>query len=950
MDDIELLKRRLAREQAARRQAEGILEQKALELYDVNIRLQHLNENLELEIQNKLTELQESEQRYRQLIESIEDIIYKISPDGYFTYISPVAEKLLGYKEHEFVGKHASYFVEQGYKGALITYYQRVLEERKSSTYYELPIIAKDGRTVWIGQTVRIIESNNEIVEMVAVARDVTARKTTELALQTTQIQLTALISSLQSGVMLETQDRQVILANGLFCDLFGISVSAQQLTGLSHTDLEALTGNPVDDPQAFKARTDELLACRQASVGTEVRLSNGRILEQDYIPILIDGMCMGHLWQYTDVTKKNTTRERIRRSEEKYRGIMNNMELGLLEVDNDQTILRAYDRFCKMIGYREDELIGQNAAKMLVPPEFIQVLSEQQQQRRLGTAGSYELQLMRKDGSRIWVLVSGVPIQDEHGAQVGSMGIHYDLTARKQLEQELATAKHLADEARQAEKQFLANMSHEIRTPLNAIIGMSHLLFDTRPTAQQQEYIEILQTSADFLHSLISDLLDMTKIEAGRIEVQSRPFDLAGLMRGTQKVFEMKLQGRPIDIDVMLDARINGDFIGDDVMLNQILTNLVGNADKFTEEGSIQISARIRKEEQNQCWIEFSVTDTGVGIPTEKLGLVFQKFKQVNPQGHKHKGTGLGLAITKELVEIQGGTIQVKSRVGEGSVFTFILPFTRSATQSAPVPVPELSPVPMMEWRLGHVLVVEDNTMNQKYIGSLLNKWGISYTLAPDGMQAIEVCRQHKFDLILMDIQMPVLDGYEATVAIRSTRNPNQHVPIIALTASAMLDHKNIALAAGMDDFLTKPFDPPKLLALLRQYTPAELPDANPSVPIALGLDWRHLHDMYGPDLSTASEMFELFLNDIVPEINRLNDLCTAHDWAEVARLAHKLKPTFSMVGLTELEAKMAQIERSASQNSNSELVVIYCSDIIKHTNEAIPLLKNELQKLAQP
>lgn len=950
MDDIELLKRRLAREQAARRQAEAILEQKALELYDVNTRLQHLNENLELEIQNKLTELQESEQRHRQLIESIEDIIYKISPDGYFTYISPVAEKLLGYKEHEFVGKHASYFVEQGYKGALITYYQRVLEERKSSTYYELPILTKDGRTVWIGQTVRIIEQNNEVVEMVAVARDVTARKTAELALQTTQIQLTALISSLQSGVLLETQDRRIILANGLFCDLFGISVSAQQLTGLCHTELDALTGNPVDDPQGFKARTDALLACRQASVGTEIRLNNGRILEQDYIPILMDGMCLGHLWQYTDVTKKNTTRERIRRSEEKYRGIMNNMELGLLEVDNDQTILRAYDRFCKMIGYREDELVGQNAANMLVPPEFIPVLSEQQQQRRLGTAGSYELQLMRKDGSRIWVLVSGVPIQDEHGAQVGSMGIHYDLTARKQLEQELATAKHLADEARQAEKQFLANMSHEIRTPLNAIIGMSHLLFDTRPTAQQQEYIEILQTSADFLHSLISDLLDMTKIEAGRIEVQSRPFDLAGLMRGTQKVFEMKLQGRPIDIDVMLDARINGDFIGDDVMLNQILTNLVGNADKFTEEGSIQISARIRKEEQNQCWIEFSVADTGVGIPTEKLGLVFQKFKQVNPQGHKHKGTGLGLAITKELVEIQGGTIQVKSRVGEGSVFTFILPFTRSATQSAPVPVPELSPVPMMEWRLGHVLVVEDNTMNQKYIGSLLNKWGISYTLAPDGMQAIEVCRQHKFDLILMDIQMPVLDGYEATVAIRSTRNPNQHVPIIALTASAMLDHKNIALAAGMDDFLTKPFDPPKLLALLRQYTPAELPDANPSVPIDSGLDWRHLHDMYGPDLSTASEMFELFLNEIVPEINRLNDLCTERNWAEVARLAHKLKPTFSMVGLTELETKMAQIERSASQNSNNELVAVYCNDIIKHTNESIPLLKNELQKLAQP
>lgn len=945
MDDLDLLKRRLGREQAARRQAEVILEEKALALYHANTQLQHLNENLEQQIRDKLAELQESEQRYRQLIESIEDLIYKISPEGHFTFVSPVAEKLLGYTSADYFGKHATHFVEESYKQQLIDFYLRMMETRQDSTYNEFPVRAKDGRTVWIGQTVRIIESEGQIVELVAVARDVTARKTAERALQTTQIRLSTLITSLQSGVLVEGEDGRIILANQLFCDIFGISMTPQQLVGLRCTNMDTLSKEKIKNSRAFGAATERLLIQRQASVGEEICMVSGRILERDYIPIFLDDVYMGHLWQYTDVTEKHGARERIRRSEEKYRGIMNNMELGLLEVDNDQTILRAYDKFCEMVGYTESELVGQNAATLLAPAEYLPVIEAQQKQRQLGNASSYELQVKRKDGTPIWVLVSGVPIHDEHGALVGSMGIHYDLTARKQLEHELATAKHIADEARQAEKQFLANMSHEIRTPLNAIIGMSHLLFDTQPSPQQREYIDILQTSADFLHSLISDLLDMTKIEAGRIEVHPRPFDLAGLLRATQKVFEMKLHGRPIDIDVMVDTRITGDFIGDDVMLNQILSNLVGNADKFTEEGSIQITAKLRKEDGAKCWVEFSVVDTGMGIPEEKQNLVFQKFKQVNPQGHKYKGTGLGLAITKELVEIQGGTINVKSRVGEGSTFTFVLPYTKGAAQST-TKREEFNPPPMTDLSLEHVLVVEDNAMNQKYIGSLLTKWGITYTLAADGVQAIEACRQRPFDLILMDIQMPVVDGYEATVAIRNTRNPNQNAPIVALTASAMLDHKSVALAAGMNDFLTKPFDPGKLLALLQQYSATEL--AEQDCESSIQLDQERLSELYGNDWESATHMFDVFLTEIVPELTQLGELCKDRRWSDLARLAHKLKPTFGMIGLPELEAKMDQIEQNANKGTKYELLSVYCGDILTHTNEVIPLLKKEIQKIA--
>lgn len=949
--DIALLERRLTREKTARKQAEAILEKKALELYNANDQLQHLNENLEQQIRDKLAELQQSEQRYRQLIESVEDIIYKISPDGIFTFVSPVVEKLLGFTEFEFVGRHFTEFIQFDYRQLLVTFYQSMLDNRQASTYMEFPVVSKTGQTVWIGQTVRLIEADDQVTELVAVARDVSARKQAEMALKATQIRLSTMITGLQSGVLVKDEQRRVILVNQLFCDIFGITERPDQLIGMDYAKAAESFKHLMTNPDEFVQQAEHLVANRQATVGEEISMVNGRILERDYIPIFQGDEYMGHLWNYNDVTEKYTARERIRRSEEKYRGIMNNMELGLLEVDNDQIITRAYERFCEMLGYSEDELVGQNMTDFLVPAEFIDIIEQQQRERLQGSAGSYEIQMITKGGDRIWTLVSGVPISDENGDVVGSMGIHFNLTERKLLEQELARAKQIADAARQAEKQFLANMSHEIRTPLNAVIGMSHLLFDTRPTQQQREYIDILKTSADFLHSLISDLLDMTKIEAGRIEVHARPFDLAGLLRATQKVFEMKLQSRPISVDVMLDARIIGDFVGDDLMLNQILMNLVGNAEKFTEEGNIQITAKIKKEEEGQFWIEFKVFDTGIGIPEEKIDLVFQKFKQVNPNGHKHKGTGLGLAISKELVEIQGGTISVKSQFGQGSVFTFTLPFAKSLLPAEPKNKAE-GTLALLDGLAGcHVLVVEDNLMNQTYIGSLLTKWKIVYTLATDGKKAVEEAKKQPFDMILMDIQMPIMDGYEATVLIRSTQNPNKNAPVIALTASAMLDHKSIAMEAGMDDFLTKPFDPGQLLTLLQQYIPTKQ-EPNKPVVNEKGLDWERLEDLYGDDTAYASMMFATFLTDVVPELLTIPTLCEDQNWPQLASTAHKLKPTLGMVGLSWLEEKMSQVEKRAARDTVSDEkaeLTNYCNTIVAELKQALPLLEKESQKISQ-
>lgn len=949
MEEIELLKRRIEREQKARKQAEEILETKALELYEANKRLLNLNENLESQIRKGVAELQKTEQRYQELIESVQDIIYKISVDGVFTFVNPVVEKRLGFAESEIIGKNFIEFVLPNYRQDLIAFYSQMVKNRLDSTYKEFPVTTKSGEIVWIGQTVRLIEANNEVMEMVAVARDISDRKSTEDSLRTTQTRLSTLITNLQKGVLVEDENRKIILVNKLFCEVFDIPVNPEDLIGMDCSQSAEQSKHLFQNPEEFIEKINEILVRKEICVEEKIILQDGRIFLRDYIPIYLEGVYRGNLWEYYDITEQHRSQELIRKSEEKYRGIMNNMELGLMEVDTNQMIIRAYDRFCEMVGYSEEELIGRNAQQLFIDDEYRKILENEHIERKKGRASSYELRLNKKDGSKLWAIVSGAPILDENGVLVGSMGIHYDISERKQLEQELELAKQIAEDARQAEKQFLANMSHEIRTPLNAIIGMTHLLFDTRPTNQQYEYLDILKTSADFLLSLICDLLDMAKIEAGRIEVQNHPFDLAGLLRTNQRVFQIKLEGRPIELNLMIDARIVGTYIGDDLILNQALLNIIGNAEKFTEEGSIDITVKLKKEIDGISWIEFRVEDTGSGIAQEKLELIFQKFKQVNSHGNKHKGTGLGLSITKQLVELQGGTITVKSEEGEGTTFAFTLPFKKSEVEIVQN-TNEINFAPSTVEGC-KILVAEDNIMNQKYISSLLTKWNIDFTIALDGKKAVEQAQKQLFDIILMDIQMPNMDGYEATITIRNTRNPNQNTPIIALTASAMLDQKSKALSSGMNDFITKPFAPNNLLIIIQRYLQNAAVDVEKTVgnhKISL-LDYDRLNELYGDDKEYAANMIQTFLEEVLPDFSTIDELMIQNDFDSLTKHVHKLKPTLGMVGLTDLEEQINQFEVKIKQVTDIEVLKPSWNDFQKRMENSLPLLRQELQKLTQ-
>ncbi|HAA16879.1 MAG TPA: hypothetical protein DCE41_36270, partial [Cytophagales bacterium] len=342
------------------------------------------------------------------------------------------------------------------------------------------------------------------------------------------------------------------------------------------------------------------------------------------------------------DITAEKQAQIALGLSEEKYRGIMENMQLGLLEVDNDDIIVRAFPAFCDMTGYVEEELLGKDANEVFLDEKNLAIMQAANEERRDGKHSVYEIQIKKKDGTQFWVLISGAPIKNSDEEVIGSIGIHYDLSDRKALEVDLKRAQEAAEHARQAEKQFLANMSHEIRNPINAMVGMVNLLYDTPLNADQTEYLDTVKYASELLLSLISGVLDIAKIEAGELETHTAPFDLQALCQSV--IGTMSYQAHEKGIGLVFDYRTNFEtqLIGDAKFVNQILVNLLSNAAKFTSEGEIGLATSVLKTDGLVHWVQFEVWDTGIGIPEDELPHIFERFKQAgNDTKVRYGGTG---------------------------------------------------------------------------------------------------------------------------------------------------------------------------------------------------------------------------------------------------------------------------------------------------------------------
>ncbi len=442
-----------------------------------------------------------------------------------------------------------------------------------------------------------------------------------------------------------------------------------------------------------------------------------------------------------------------------------------------------------------------------------------------LGGAEEREWTYLRKDGSRFKALLSVVPCRDSKGRITGYSKIANDITEQKRIEAELREAKQAADDANKAKSEFLASMSHEIRTPMNGIIGMANLALKTPLRADQKECLDTIKESGDALMVVINDILDFSKVEAGMLLLEEIDFDLRQKMDSVINALSTRAAEKCVELTCQVDPDVPKWLTGDPGRLRQIIFNLLGNSLKFTDQG--EIALRVIAEEVNggdpkRCWLHFAVSDTGIGIPPEKQQAIFQAFSQADTSTtRRFGGTGLGLTISARLVEMMGGRIWVESDVGHGSTFHFTALFNLPSKIVEPA-----SPSPVAVPLAQHlkILVAEDNAINRLVAVRMLELAGHQVALATNGKEALSALDQGHFDLVLMDAQMPVMDGFEATALIRAgEKATGKHIPIVAMTAHAMKGDRERCLEAGMDGYVPKPIQEHELFAAIEAATNAE-------------------------------------------------------------------------------------------------------------------------------
>jgi len=748
------------------------------------------------------------------------------------------AESLWGWSAAEAIGMRSHRLVPERNRDRYDRTLGELLAERRRRPWSrEITALHRDGREFRVEMSIAVAVAEGDD-RLVAFARDVTEARRTQARLQEAEQSFRELIDRLEDGYFEFDLQGTFRFVNDAYCRMIGYA--ADELIGANYKDFAI-------DPVHAQRMFDAYLGVYQTgqplkSFDFIVTCKNGsKKYVEDSVSLkrYAGGRPIGFVGIRRDCTARRIAEDRLRQSEERYRNVLAQLEDGYFEVTVDGSYEYVNDAFCRIVGLRAAQLVGHSYREFFDEPTQRFLYSAYKRVYQTGEPlKTFEYSLLANDGTRRHVEDSVTLRRDAAGAPLGFRGVLRDITARKEAEQELAKARDAAEAASRAKSEFLANMSHEIRTPMNGIIGMTELALQTDLTAYQADCLTTVKTSAAALMTILNDILDFSKIESRRLELEASPFSLADVIADTMRPLALQEDKKGLELITDLPADVPATLIGDAVRLRQVLTNLVGNAVKFTERGHVMLAVNQESEEGGRVALCFAVTDTGIGIPPEKHATIFEAFSQADGSTtRRFGGTGLGLAISSTLVNLMGGTIALQSEPDRGSTFSFTIVFDTVVSRTTLLTI---------ERRLEgvRVLIVDDNAVNRQLFEAQEIHWGMSPVVVPGGHEALGALADAKqagqpFDLVLLDAQMPELDGFEVAGRIRE-RADLAGATIMMLTSGGQYGDRSRCRELGVAAYLTKPVKQSDLfdaigLALgrmsIKPVRPAPLPQGSAAV-----------------------------------------------------------------------------------------------------------------------
>ncbi len=708
--------------------------------------------------------------------------------------------EVFGFEPNECIGLNIANFIVPEDRIRVINLASEILKKGIKTFDIETRIVTKNHELKWISWNA-VVRNRKWFV----IGREITQEKEISKNLR----HLSTVASKIESGIVISNVKTEITWINPAFTNITGYKLGDLNLKRLG----DVLAGEESNKELLEKVRYEtrnmrsssaEFLAYKKTGEKIWISIHN--------TPLVEDGVIDTQITLIIDITERKEAEKQL----ELLSLVASNTNNGVHICDEYGNVTWINEALENIIGFKKDVLVGKKLVDFVKGDDTdMDLLEIVREKAKRYEPFNIEHKVYRKDGKSMWLSIANTPIYNNITNQHTQIEIINDITQRKLAEFQLSAQREKTLQLSKAKESFVSIMSHEIRTPLNAVIGLANILNDEEKLPSQEKSINLLKFSADNLLNLINDILDFNKIEVGKMELENKRLDIRTLLKDIVASMRFNTNGKPIKLEYNVDSEIPELVRGDKTRLYQILVNLVNNAIKFTEKGIVNISVTLQPEIENKVVLNFKITDTGIGIPENKLSAIFEPFTQAaSNTSRKYGGSGLGLSITKQLINLFGGDIAVKSKLNIGTEFSFTLKFNKFEGDIATLETPEKITLQ------GKILVVDDNEINTLLTKRVLGKFGLTVITTNSGINGIELLKTKDFDLVLMDVHMPDLNGYETTEILRSIDDEYyKNLPIIALTASVLDDSVGEIEKSGMTDFQLKPFKPAELINKIAKY-----------------------------------------------------------------------------------------------------------------------------------